>query len=317
MADTRLRWTSLALALACAAALADTYPSKPVRLIVPFTPGSGTDMVARMTGPKLAETFGQQVVVDNRAGAGSVVGTAIVGTATPDGHTLLLTSSGFAGSASVAPKLPYDPIKDFAAVTQIMTTPLVIVVAPSQGVRTLRELVALAKQKPISYASNGAGSGTHYGIELFRRAAKFDATHVPYKGIPEALTDTMAGRIHFTMGPLLAALPLVKDGRVIGLSVTTSQRSPLLPDVPTPAEAGLPEFEYEGWYGLIAPARTPRAVIDRLSAEMKRILDSPDIRDRMTNLGGSAKWTPPEDFARMIRTEIETRAKVLKAPGAR
>ncbi len=317
MARTRLGWTSLALAAACTGALAENYPTKPIRLIVPFTPGSGTDMLARMTAPKLAETFGQQVVVDNRVGAGSVIGTAIVGTATPDGHTLLLTSSGFAGSASIAPKLPYDPIKDFAPVTQIMTTPLVIVVGPSQGVRSLRELVALAKQKPISYASNGAGSGTHYGIELFRQAAKFDATHVPYKGIPEALTDTLAGRINFTMGPLLATIPLIKDARVIGLAVTTSQRSPMLPEIPTPAEAGLPEFVYEGWYGLIAPAKTPRPVVDRLSKEMKRILDSPDMKDRMTSLGGSAKWTPPEDFARIIRSEIETRAKVLKAAGAR
>ena len=299
-------------------AAADSYPTKPIRLIVPFTPGSGSDMLARMIGPKLNESFGQQVVVDNRAGAGSVVGTAIVGTSTPDGHTLLVTSSGFAGSASTTPKLPYDPIKDFAGITQLISNPLVIVVAPSLGIKTLRELIGLAKQKPgqLTYASTGVGSGTHYGAELLRLAGKFDAIHVPYKGVPEALTDTMTARVSFYMPPILAAIPLVKEGRVIGLSVTTSQRSPLLPDLPTPAEAGLPDFEYEGWYGMIAPGKTPRPVIDRLSKEMKRILESADIRERIGGLGGSPKWSTPEAFDRMIRAEIETRAKVLKAPGA-
>lgn len=315
---TKLRpgWPLIAIALWGACAFAETYPSRPVRLVVPFTPGSGTDVVARMIGPKLVESFGQQVVIDNRTGAGSVVGTAIVGTSAPDGHTLLVTSSGFVGTASAAAKLPYDPVKDFIGVTQIMSTPLVIVVAPSLAIRSLRELGALAKQKPISYASNGIGSGTHFGTELLRQSMRFDATHVPYKGVTEGLTDTMTGRITFTMAPILAALPLVRDTRLVGLAVTVPQRVPQFPDLPTPAEAGVPEFEYEGWYGMIVPAKTPRAIIDRLSKELKRIVESPDIKDRMAKLGSSPKWTTPEAFDRTIRSEMEKREKVLKAAGA-
>jgi tripartite-type tricarboxylate transporter receptor subunit TctC len=304
---------------ACVALAADAgLGTKPFRMIVPFTPGSGSDMLGRMIAPRIAEAFGQQVIVDNRAGAGSTIGTAIVGAATPDGHTLLVTSSGFAGSASIYPKLPYDPIKDFAGITQLISNPLVLVVAPSLGVKSMKELIALAKQKPgqVTYASTGVGSGTHYGAELFRLAAKFEATHVPYKGVPEALTDTMTGRVNFYLPPVLAVVPLAKEGRVVALAVTSGQRSPLLPDVPTPAEAGLPEFSYDGWYGMFVPGKTPRPVIARLSQEMQRILDLPEIKDRIVAMGGRAQWTTPADFDRMVRTEIQTRAKVFKAAGA-
>jgi tripartite-type tricarboxylate transporter receptor subunit TctC len=313
----RLGWHPLVWALwsACAAA-EPAYPSRPIRLVVPFTPGSGTDVVARMIAPKLIEVLGQPVVVDNRPGAGSVVGTVIVGASAPDGHTLLVTSSGFVGTASAAAKLPYDPIRDFAGVTQIMSTPLVIVVAPALGLRSLRALIALARQQPISYASNGVGSGTHFGSELLRQAGKFEATHVPYKGVTEALTDTLAGRVTFNLAPLLAALPLLKDGRLTGLALTTSPRSPLLPDLPTPAEAGVPDFRYEGWYGMIVPAKTPRAIVDRLSKALKQIAEAPDIRERVAKLGASTRWTTPEEFDRTIRSEVERREKVLKAPGA-
>jgi tripartite-type tricarboxylate transporter receptor subunit TctC len=286
-------------------------------MIVPFTAGSGSDMLGRLIAPKLAEVFGQQVVVDNRAGAGSTIGTALVASATPDGHTLLVTSSGFAGSASLYPKLPYDPIKDFAGITQLISNPLVLVVSPSFGVKSMQELIALAKQKPgqVTYASTGVGSGTHYGAELFRLAAKFEATHVPYKGVPEALTDTMTGRVNFYLPPVLAVVPLAKEGRVVALAVSSPQRSPLLPDVPTPAEAGLPEFVYDGWYGMFVPGKTPRPVVARFSKEMQRILDMPEIKDKIVGMGGRAKWTPPEEFDRMVATEIQTRAKVFKAAG--
>jgi len=232
---------------------------------------------------------------------------------------LLVTSSGFAGSASIAPKLPYDPIKDFAGITQLISNALVVAVAPTLGVKTMRDLIALARQKPgqMTYASTGVGSGTHYGAELLRLAAKFEATHVPYKGVPEALTDTMTGRVNFYLPPILAALPLIKDGRIVALVVTTKQRSPLLPDLPTPAEAGIPDFEYEGWYGMFAPGKTPRPVIDRLSKEMQRILQSPEFNDKVASLGGTPKWTPTADFERMVRSEITTRAKVFKAAGAK
>ncbi|MGH8666032.1 MAG: tripartite tricarboxylate transporter substrate binding protein [Burkholderiales bacterium] len=306
------------LGFACAASAAGAdLGSKPFRVIVPFTPGSGSDTLGRLFAPKIGEAFGQQVVVDNRPGAGSTIGTALVGAATPDGHTLLVTSSGFAGSASIYPKLPYDPIKDFAGITQLIANPLVLVVSPSFGVKSMQALIVLAKQKPgqITYASTGVGSGTHYGAELFRLAAKFEATHVPFKGVPEALTDTMTGRVNFYLPPVLVVVPLAKAGRVIALAVTSAQRSPLLPDVPTPAEAGLPEFVYDGWYGMFAPGKTPRPVIERLSKEMQRILALPEINDKIVAMGGRTKWSPPEDFDRMVRTEIQTRAKVFEAAG--
>jgi tripartite-type tricarboxylate transporter receptor subunit TctC len=309
---------AVALAWSACAAGADTLGSKPFRMIVPFTAGSGSDLLGRLIAPRIAEAFGQQVVVDNRSGAGSTIGTALVAQATPDGHTLLVTSSGFAGSASIYPKLPYDPFKDFAGITQLISNPLVLVVAPSFGVKSMKELIAAARAKPgqITYASTGIGSGTHFGAELFRLAAKFEATHVPYKGVPEALTDTMTGRVNFYLPPVLVVVPLAKEGRVIALAVTSPQRSPLLPDVPTPAEAGLPEFHYDGWYGMFAPGKTPRPVVARLSQEMQRILALPEIRDKIVGMGGTAKWTAPEEFDRMVHAEIRTRAKVFKSAGA-
>jgi len=298
---------------------AQTYPTKPIRVIVPFTAGSGSDLLARLVGGKLQEAWGQQLVIDNRPGAGSTVGTAIVATAQPDGHTLLVTSSGFAGSASIYPKLPYDPFKDFAGITQLISNPLVMVVSPSLGIKTAKEMIALARQKPrqITYASTGIGSGVHYGTELLRLAAKFDAVHVPYKGVPEALTDTMTGRVHFYMSPILTVVQLTREGRILSLMVTSAERAPLLPDVPTPAEAGVPGFGYDGWYGMLAPGKTPRPVIERISKEMARVLDQPDVKEKILAMGGTARWTTPAAFDQMIRTEIETRTKVFKAAGAK
>ena len=300
-------------------AAAQQYPTRPIRLVAPFTAGSGSDILSRLIAPKLREAWGQQVVVDNRAGAGGTIGAAIVATSAPDGHTLMLTSSGLAGAASIYPKLPYDTIKDFAPITQVISNPLVLVVAPALGVKTTKELIALARQKPghMTYGSTGIGSGTHYGAELFRLAAKFDATHVPYKGVPEALNDTLAGRVNFYLPPVLVALPLARDGRILALMVTSKQRAPLLPDTPTPAEAGLPEFEYDGWYGMLAPGNTPRPIVEKISKEMARILDMPDVKERIVGIGGAAKWTSPADFDRMIRSEIETRKKVFKAAGSK
>ncbi len=300
-------------------AAAQQYPTRPIRLVAPFTAGSGSDILSRLIAPKLREAWGQQVVVDNRAGAGGTIGAAIVATSAPDGHTLMLTSSGLAGAASIYPKLPYDTIKDFAPITQVISNPLVLVVAPALGVKTTKELIALARQKPghMTYGSTGIGSGTHYGAELFRLAAKFEATHVPYKGVPEALNDTLAGRVNFYLPPVLVALPLARDGRILALMVTSKQRAPLLPDTPTPAEAGLPEFEYDGWYGMLAPGDTPRPIVEKISKEMARILDMPDVKERIVGIGGAAKWTSPADFDRMIRSEIETRKKVFKAAGSK
>jgi tripartite-type tricarboxylate transporter receptor subunit TctC len=288
-------------------------------MIVPFTPGSASDMLARMIGPKLYETWGQQVVIDNRPSAGGTVAGGIVASAAPDGHTLMLTSSGFAGAAALYDKLPYDPLKDFTGVTLVAVTPLIIVVSPNLGVKSVKELIAAAQQKPgqLNFGSSGIGSGTHFGGELFKLAAKINVTHVPYRGTPEALTDTMSGRIQFFVSPVLPAMALVRGGRLLALGVTSSQRLPMIPDVPTIAEAAIPGFEYDGWYGVFAPARTPRAIVNKVSVEIGRILKLPEVQERITREGAAPKPMTPEQFDRMVRDEIVMRGKVFKAAGAK
>lgn len=310
---------SLALLLAAAGAAAQSYPTKPIRIVVPFTAGSATDILARLIGPKLLESWGQQVVVDNRPSAGGTVAGVIVATATPDGHTLMLTSSGFAGSAALYAKLPYDTLKDFAGVTQIASTPLLLVVGPGLGVKNVKELIALAQQKPgqINFGSSGIGSGTHYAGEFFKLSAGIDVVHIPYKGTPEAISDTMAGRIQFFLSPVLPSMTLVKSGRLMALAVTTKDRLAMLPDVPTIAEAALPGFEYDGWYGLVAPARTPRTIVNALSREVGRILLLPDVKERIASQGATPRPTTPEEFDRLVRDDIVTRGKVFKASGAK
>jgi tripartite-type tricarboxylate transporter receptor subunit TctC len=308
-----------AVAVLPVAAQETSYPSKPIRVIVPFTPGSATDLLARMYGSKLVEAWGQQVVVDNRAGAGSTIGTAIVAGATPDGHTLLLNSSAFAGSASIYPKLPYDPYKDFAPISLIAANPLLLAVAPSLGVKSVKELLVLARSKPgkLTFASSGVGSGTHYGGELFAQTAKISVVHVPYRGTPETITDTASGRIHFSVPPILAALPLVRDGRLVALGVTSPERSALLPDVPTVAEAGVPGYKYEGWFGFLAPARTPKHIVQKIGAEVRRIAQANDIKEKIAAMGGRSWPSTPDELAALIRSEIETRGRVFRAAGVK
>ena len=295
------------------------YPSKPIRVVVPFSAGSATDILARMVGPKLFEAWGQQVVTDNRPSAGGTVAGGIVAGAAPDGYTLMLTSSALAGSAALYDKLPYDTVKDFAGIMQIAGTPLIIVASPTLGVKTLKDFIALAKQKPkqFNFASSGIGSGTHYGGELFNLSAGILGTHVPYKGVPEALNDTISGRTHYFVAPTLPSIPLIKSGRLLALAVTPAQRIALLPDVPTVAEAAIPGFEYDGWYGIVAPAKTPRAVIAKLHQEVTRILESSEIKERIVGLGGVAKPSTPEAFEKLVRDEIVTRRKVFSAAGAK
>lgn len=289
-------------------------------MVVPFSAGSATDILARLIGPKLAESWGQQVVVDNRPSAGGTVAGGIVATAAPDGYTLLLTSSAFAGSAALyGDKLPYDSLKDFIGIMQIAGTPLVIVVAPALGTKTLKELIALAKQKPkqLNFASSGIGSGTHYGSELFNLTAGISAVHVPYKGVPEAINDTISSRTHYFVGPTLPMIPLIKAGRLIALGTTASQRLPLLPEVPTIAEAALPGFAYDGWYGILAPAKTPHAILAQLNKEVTRILETPELRDKIAGMGGVVKTSTPQAFEKLIRDEIVTRRKVFGAAGVK
>lgn len=296
------------------------YPVKPIRVIVPFTPGSATDIIARIVGPKLAERWGRPVVIDNRPSAGGIVACTTVAEATPDGHTLLVTGSNFAGSAALyAGKLPYDAVRDFTGITQFASTPLVLVVAPTLGVKSLKEFLALAREKKgqLNFGSTGLGSGPHYGAELFKLAAGIGAVHVPYRGSPESLTDLMAGRVHFILSPVLAASPLVKGGRLLALGVTTTYRAQALPDVPTIAEAGLPGFEYQGWYGMLAPGKTPRKIVNLLNAEVGHVLDLPETRERIANQGAAARRSSPQDFDKLVRDEITTRTRVWKAAGVK
>ena len=296
------------------------FPSKPIRIVVPFTPGSATDVIARIVGPRMAERWGRPVVMDNRPSAGGIVACTTVAEAAPDGHTLMVTGSNFAGSAALyAGKLPYDAVKDFAGVTQFATTPLVLVVGPSLGVKSVKELIALAREKKgqLNFASTGQGSGPHYGAELFKLAAGIGAVHVPYRGSPETLTDVIAGRVQFVLSPILAVSPLIKGGRVVALGVTTVERAQALPDVPTIAEAGLPGFEYKGWYGMLAPGKTPRKTINLLNAEVARIVEMPESRERIASLGAVARSSSPEAFSKLVRDEIATRTKVWKAAGVK
>ena len=301
------------------AAGAAEYPSRPIRVIVPFTAGSATDLLARMIGPEMTKSWGQQVVVDNRPSAGGTVAGGIVAGAAPDGHTLMFTSSGFAGAAALYDKLPYDPHRDFAGVTLIAVTPILLIASPNLGVKTLKEFIALAQQKPgeLNFGSSGIGSGTHYGAELFNLAAKIRAVHVPYKGTPEVATEVMSGRLHYSMAPVLPSTPLVRAGRLIALGITSPQRLPMLPDVPTISEAAIPGFVYQGWYGVFAPAATPRAIVQKLSAEVGRILKLPDIHERISREGTTPRPSSPEAFTKMVHDEIATRKKVFKAAGTK
>jgi tripartite-type tricarboxylate transporter receptor subunit TctC len=309
----------LAAALLAVGAAAQAYPTKPIRIVVPFSPGSQSDFLARVIGPKLSEAWGQQVVVDNRPSAGGTVAGGIVAGAAPDGHTLMLTSSAIAVSAALYDKLPYDTVKDFSGVTQVASTALVLVVAPALGPKSAAEFLVLARQKPgqLSYGSAGIGSGTHFATEALKVVAGINVVHVPYKGVPEAMIDTMAGRNQFVLSPVVPALPLIRSGRLLALAVTTAQRTPTLPEVPSFAEAALPGFEYDGWFGIFAPSRTPRPVIDKLAQEVTRILGLPDVKERILTQGATPRWSKPREFDAFLRGQIAERSKILKAAGSR
>lgn len=297
---------------------AEDYPVRPIRMVIPFTPGSNSDMLARLIGPKLLDRWGQQVVVDNRPGAGGAIAGGIVVSSVPDGHTLLLSSSAFATSAALGLKLPYDPLRDFTGVTQVASTANVLVVGNGLGIKTAKELIALAKQKPgqINFASSGVGSGTHYSGELFKLAASIDVVHVPFKGTPEALTDTMTGRVHYYLSPVMPALPLIRNGRLIALGVTTTERVPLLPEVPSLGESALPGFKYDGWFGLWAPAKTSRRTVEAIAREVARILKLAEVGERIVSQGAVPKSSTPAELDSLVRAEVETRANVLKTTGA-
>ena len=310
---------AVAAAPAIAAQSAESFPTRPVRLIVPFTSGGAVDLLARRIAPKMSETWGQQVVVDSRPGAGGTLGSSIVAKATPDGYTLLVSSISYAMAAALYSKLPFDPVKDLTGVSQISVSTSLLVVAPSLGVRTVKDLIALAKSKPgqLIYGSNGIGAGMHLNAEQFRFAAGIDVVHVPYKGVPELLVDIVTGRIHYALSPLVPALPFIRDGRLLAVAVSTPQRTAALPNVPTIAQAALPGYAFQSWFGVFAPAGTPRPIVEQISREIARIVELPDVKQHMESQGEEGRSSTPEAFSKFVRAEIESTKEIVKRAGIR
>lgn len=308
----------LSVALAAApAVVAQPFPSKPVKVIVPFTAGSATDILARTVGQKLQEFWGQPVVIDNRPGAGGTIGEGIVAKSAADGYTLLVTSAAFAYNPSIYPDLPFSTDKDFVEIMPLAGQPNVLVVSPSLGIKSVADLVRLAKDKPgqLNFGSAGVGSGTHINAEKFKLAAGIDVVHIPYKGTPEALTDTMTGRVTFFFSPISSALPHVREGKLTALAVSTAKRSSALKDVPTVAESGVPGFDYSLWVGMFTPTGTPAGIVEKIATDVARAVQSPEVRERLAALGAEAMPMTTAEFRKFVRDETVESGKVIKAAG--
>jgi tripartite-type tricarboxylate transporter receptor subunit TctC len=304
----------LAVAGPAAAAQSIAYPTKPVRLLVPAPPGGTTDLLARVVGAKLASQLGQQVVIDNRGGAGGVVATELLARSVPDGHTLGLVYTPHTNQPSFI-KLPYDPVNDFSPITMMTSAPLVLVVHPPLPVKSVKDLIALAKAKPLVYGSAGNGSGGHLSGELLKMMTGMQATHVPYKGAGPAAVDVIAGQLQFQFAAQITVDSFLKSGRLRALAVTSTQRASTLPELPTVAESGVPGFEVINWFGIFAPARLPEALQDRLYHEIATALRSPDVRDKLVAQGSEIVASTPQQFRTFIRNDIQKWAKVVKAAG--
>jgi tripartite-type tricarboxylate transporter receptor subunit TctC len=304
--------------IACsAAAHAQSYPTKPIRIIVPQSPGASTDLTARMIGAKLSATFGQPVIVDNRPGAGSIIGTDLVAKAAPDGYTLLVVASSITLNPTLHKNLPFDPIRDLAPITQISAFPNLLTVHPSLPVKTVKDLIALAKAKPgsINYGSSGTATGTHLSAELFKYMTGIDMVHVPYKGGGPAVQALLGGQVQLNFATIVSVLPHLKTGKLRGIAVTTAKRSPAAPEIPTIAESGVPGYDHTPWNGFLAPAKTPRAVIGKLNEETARILQTPEVHNVFVSEGAEPVGNKPEEFAAIIKSETAKWAKVIRAAG--
>jgi len=296
---------------------ADSWPTKPIRAIVPYSPGSATDIIPRTIFAKVQEQLGQPIIVENRPGAASTIGTAAVAKADADGYTILVASSGYTIVPLIFSNVRYDPLSDLAAVTPLGNMANVLVISPATGTSTIGEFVkaARARQGSTSYVTIGAGSAAHLNSERFRRAADFGAQPIAYKGSPEGLTDVMTGRVDFYFSPLLPALPLIRDGKLLALAVSSVDRSPDLPNVPTTIEAGFPNSEYNFWFGVFVPAKTPNAIIQRLYEEIAKALNDPAVRKKLTALGVQPMPMTPIQFDEYVRKELEQNAILVKAAG--
>ncbi len=299
---------------------AQNYPSRPIRIIAQFTPGTSTDILARVIGQKLTEAWGQQVVVDNRPGAGGIVGTEIGAKAAPDGYTLTMgVSSAFGINPTLYSRLPYDAIRDFAPITNIALTPQTLVANPSFAAKSVKELVAAARARPgqLNFASLGSGSTSHLTMEMFMSAAGIKLNHIPFKGSPAAHAELIGGQVPVMFDAIPAVLPHVKSGRLRGLGIGTLARSPFLPELPTIAESGYPGFEAVGWIGIVAPAKTPAAILDKLNREIVRMLQAPDVKERLSTLAFTPVGNTRGEFAAFIKSEIAKWGKAVKDSGAR
>ena len=306
------------MALACSVADAQPYPSRPIRLIVPSTPGGSVDTLARTIGPKLSERWGQQVVVDNRSGAGGVIAADLTAKAPPDGYLLMLgTVASLATNVSLHRKLPYDPVKDFAPVSLVATQNLMLVVHPSVPAKTVKELVRFAKSQTgkLSFASAGNGTGSHLSGELFKQLAGIDILHIPYKGVQPAMVDVISGQVAINFPSILTALPHVRSGRVRALAVTGAARTRAAPELPTMDEAGIKGYESSTWYGIVAPAATPQDVVAKLAGEVAAILKQPETRERLSRDGADPVGSSPQEFGHFMQSEIEKWRKVIRAAG--
>jgi len=313
----RIVLAALAVALVGGTAHAQQWPTKPVRIVVPFTAGSATDILARTFGKTLQEAWGQPVVIDNRPGAGGTIGAGVVAHSAPDGYTLLVHSAGYAVNPWIYPGLPYDTTKDFTEIAPLGGQPNVLVVAPESGIKSVRELIALAKEKPgtLNYGSAGTGSGTHVNAEKFKLATGIDVVHVPYKGTPEALNDTMAGRVTYFFSPISAALPQIKAGKLVALGVSSAQRSSVLKDVPTLAESGLPGFDYNLWVAMFGPAGMPADLVERINRDVARAADSAEVKERLAALGAEPMPMTSAQFKAFVKRELDDSQKVVQAAG--
>jgi tripartite-type tricarboxylate transporter receptor subunit TctC len=300
---------------AIGAASGDQWPSQPIKVIVPLSPGSAADIVPRIVFEQAGTQLGQTVIVENRPGASGTIGARSVAMADPDGYTLLAHSSAHVISPSTVANLPYDPIKDFAAVAPLGNLPLVLVIAPSKNIKTIQELVALGKKRPITFGSIGVGSPIHLAMERLRLSAGFQVQAIPFKGAPEAMLEVMTGRVDVYYAPVPAALPQVRQGKLVPLAVSSPTRVPTLPDVPTTLESGYPNSAYRFWIGVFAPAKTPRDIVNRLNTEIGKAVQVPAVREKLTNLGVQPMTMNADEFGKFAKEELDINAELAKAAG--
>lgn len=318
-----MRTLARLMAIACSAlalaapAWAQTWPTKTVRVIVPYAPGSATDIVPRTVFEQVAAQVGHTILIDNRPGGGTTVGTSAVAKSDPDGHTILVHSNALVTTPAIQANIPYDPVRDFSAITPLGNVPLVLVISPDKQIGTLKELVAAAKAKPgsINYAAAGIGTPPHLTMERFRLAAGFEGQLVPFKGAPEALTEVMTGRVDVYFCPITPAMPLIRDGKLKALAVSSSKRASALPEVPTTVEAGYPNSDFDFWIGTFVPKQTPRDLVGKIYAEIAKVLDNPGMKEKLAKLGVESMVMNPEDFDAQVAKEAPIAVELAKAVG--